>query len=221
MRVALCRSFLFAVVAVTTLATTGQAATLNLRFVGPGVSGNLDVTYGTTADGKYSQAFEATGISGTFTDTNNGLNIVDATITGLVPLNISSPEPTNLLAPANFSKFAIASGSAFGDFSYDNLIWPTGSVQTATDYAGAGGYLDIYGLLFTIDGGYTVNFWSNGATGGSVDYGVGVATSSLQYDYVSAGVSVVPEIDPAGLGSVLALVTGAFALSERRRLKVA
>jgi len=33
--------------------------------------------------------------------------------------------------------------------------------------------------------------------------------------------NAVPEIDPAGMGSVLALVTGALALIERRRLKVA
>jgi len=34
-------------------------------------------------------------------------------------------------------------------------------------------------------------------------------------------VSAVPEIDPAGMGSVLALVTGALGLLERRRLKAA
>jgi hypothetical protein len=33
--------------------------------------------------------------------------------------------------------------------------------------------------------------------------------------------SAVPEIDPAGIGSVLALVTGALGLLERRRLKTA
>jgi len=33
--------------------------------------------------------------------------------------------------------------------------------------------------------------------------------------------SAVPEIDPAGMGSVLALVTGALGLLERRRLKTA
>jgi hypothetical protein len=35
------------------------------------------------------------------------------------------------------------------------------------------------------------------------------------------GGAAVPEIDPAGMGSVMALVTGALALIERRRLKVA
>ena len=34
-----------------------------------------------------------------------------------------------------------------------------------------------------------------------------------------ASPSSVPEIDPAGMGSVLALVTGALGLLERRRLK--
>jgi hypothetical protein len=33
--------------------------------------------------------------------------------------------------------------------------------------------------------------------------------------------SAVPEIDPAGLGSVLALLGGVLGLVERRRLKVA
>ena len=32
-------------------------------------------------------------------------------------------------------------------------------------------------------------------------------------------ITPVPEIDPAGMGSVLALVTGALGLLERRRLK--
>ena len=33
--------------------------------------------------------------------------------------------------------------------------------------------------------------------------------------------SAVPEIDPAGMGSILALVSGALCLLERRRLKTA
>lgn len=47
--------------------------------------------------------------------------------------------------------------------------------------------------------------------------------SSL-YDYnlaFQATLSAVPEIDPAGMGSVLALVTGALGVLERRRLKAA
>ena len=41
------------------------------------------------------------------------------------------------------------------------------------------------------------------------------------YQFATPRASGVPEIDPAGLGSVLALVAGVLGLVERRRLKVA
>jgi len=41
------------------------------------------------------------------------------------------------------------------------------------------------------------------------------------YQFATPQASGVPEIDPAGLGSVLALVAGVLGLVERRRLKVA
>jgi hypothetical protein len=39
-----------------------NAGTVNFSFAGPGVSGTIALTYGPATDGKYSQAFEATGI---------------------------------------------------------------------------------------------------------------------------------------------------------------
>jgi len=204
---------------------TAHAETYSYGFSGPGVSGLVNLTYGTAGDATYPQALKVTGISGTMTDTNNGLSIVNAAITGLVPLAVATPEVTNLLAPADFSKFYIASGSAFGDYSYDNLFWPNGSVQTASDYSAHGGFLDIYGLLFTIDGGYSVNFWSNGDSGSGVDYGLGVSLgvspTAVQYDYLSGGVSApVPEIDPSSFGSAFALLIGSLGLVERRARRV-
>src|ERR1700761_7005542 len=79
-----------------------HASVLNFDFIGPGVSGSLQFSYGTATD-PVSGGFEMTGISGTFTDTNNGLNIVNAPITTLVPLTHSAPESSNLLAPNDFS----------------------------------------------------------------------------------------------------------------------
>lgn len=206
-------------------AAASSAGTLGFDFVGAGVSGRIDLTYGSTTDAKYpspgfpEQAFEVTGISGRFTDTNNGLNIVNASITGLAPLNVSSPSSYNLLAPANYSKFYVAAGTNLnrGRLTYDNLVWPNGSPATASGAQWAeykGGYFDIYGLLFEIDGGYTVNFWNVQNN----DYGLAVATAAQQFDYVASGVSLVPEIDPNGVGSVLAFVTAALGLLERRRL---
>ena len=174
-----------------------NGATFNFTFAAAGVSGTVQLTYGTATDAKYPQAFEVTGISGTFSDSNNGLNIVNVPIGALVPITHDAPEPTNLLAPNDFSRFAVAAGQDHGSLSYDNLYYPTGSPQTASDYPLHGGFLDIYGLLFNIGGGRVVNIWSNGdlsGTGtGSVDYGVSVATANTVLDYVDGGVSITPE----------------------------
>jgi hypothetical protein len=197
-----------------------NAGTIALGFSGPGVSGTVQLTYGTATDSKYPQAFEVTGISGTFTDTNNGLNIVNAAISSLVPITHDTPEPTNLLAPNDFSRFAVTAGLSpqnNGFLTYDNLFYPGGSPQTASDYPVSGGFLDIYGLLFEIGGGRVVDFWSNGdfsGTGtGPIDYGVAVATHAAALDYVSGGVSLTPE------PSTIALIGGGLLglLIRRRR----
>jgi hypothetical protein len=175
-----------------------KASTFGFSFVGAGVSGTISLTYGTTADGKYPDAFDVTAISGTFSDSNNGLGIFNASIGPLIAISPAAPDPTNLLAPDDFSKFAVASGlpaQSNGALTYDNLFYPAGSPPTASDYPLHGGFLDIYGLLFDIGGGEVVDLWSNGTpTGaGPIDYGVAVATSATDLDYVSSGVTVTPE----------------------------
>jgi hypothetical protein len=199
-----------------------QASTFDFTFTGPGVSGSIDLTYGTATDAKYPDAFEVTGVSGSFTDTNNGLNIVNAPIGALVTVRHHKPEATNLLAPHDFSRFSVGTGLPpvnNGVLTYDNLFWPGGSPPTASDYPLHGGYLDIYGLMFNIGGGRVVDLWSNGdatMTGdGPIDYGVAVATRSSALDYVSGDVSASPEPEAYGLfGTGL---FGAF-LWRRRRL---
>ena len=168
-----------------------NASTFDFTFAGPGVSGTVKLTYGAATDTKYSKAFEVTGISGTFSDSNNGLNIVNAPIGPLEPIKHDSPEPTNLLAPNDFSRFAVAAGLGpenNGVLTYDNLYYPAGSPPTATDYQVHGGFLDIYGLMFDIGGGRVVDFWSNGdfsgTDAGPIDYGVAVATHDAALDYV-------------------------------------
>ncbi len=171
------------------------ASTVSYSFLGPGVSGTVQLTYGSSTDSKYpGQAYEITGISGTFSDSNNGLNIVNAAVGPLEAINFATPESTNLLAPNDFSKFTVAAGTAHGALTYDNLYWPGGSPQTASSYPPHGGILDIYGLLFDIGGGKVVDLWSAGQTGPDpINYGVAVATSATALDYVSTGVVVSPE----------------------------
>lgn len=136
--------FLYAAAALflASLTVQANASAFEFSFTGSGVSGTIALTYGTATDSKYPQAFEVTGISGRFSDSNNGLNLVNAPILGLVPINRATPEATNLLAPHNFSRFAVATGlppEGNGFLTYDNLYYPGGSPQTASDYPFAGG----------------------------------------------------------------------------------
>ena len=176
-----------------------SAATFDFNFAGPGVFGSITLTYGVGTDAKYPQAFEVTGITGTFTDSNNGLNIVNEAILGLEPINHATPEAANLLAPNDFSKFAVAAGlpaDNHGSLSYDNLFYPGGSPQTASDYTFHGGFFDIYGLMFHISGDRVVNLWSFGDFSGvgaiPIEYGIAVATKDNALDY-TGGVAAVPE----------------------------
>ncbi len=170
-----------------TAATGSTHANLLVSFSGGGVSGSLSLTLSGATDQIYGNAYEVTGISGTFSDANNGLDIVNALVGSLVSITNATPESGNLLAPYDFSRFPVASGlppDSNGNVTYDNLFWPGGSPQTGSDYPFGGGFLDIYGLMFSIDGGEVVNLWSNGT---GMGYGVAVATSANALDYIGDG----------------------------------
>jgi hypothetical protein len=92
--------------------------------------------------------------------------------------------------------FSVGSGLppvSNGVVTYDNLFWPGGAPPVAADFDGAGGFLDIYGLAFTIGGGVLVDLFDNGVGAFSgIDYGgfgVVVANHDVALDYVSAGVA--------------------------------
>ena len=201
-----------------------RAQSYNFSFTGPGVGGTLMLTYGAATDAKYPNAFEVTGISGSIFDSNNGLGLTNVSAGSLVPINHAAPEPTNLLAPNDFSKVAVTSGlppQSGGFVSYDNLFWPAGSPQTASDYPPSGGFLDIYGLLFNIGNGQFVNIWSNGSgpDGGPADYGFSVSTASTSQDYVAGGVMATTTPEPGTLWLVGSGLVGLVGM-RRRTIKI-
>ena len=209
------------------LSIQARAASFAFTLSGSGVSGAVQLTYspnpntgvlpGTSPNpvdpiGSYI----VTGISGAFSDAAIGVN---STITGIVLSNPATPDPTNLLAPHSFSFYPVTDGvpgpgGVAPGLTYDDLFYPGGSPQTATDYRFHGGFLDIYGLVFTLANGDAVNFWSNGDMGGGTTYGAAVTDGTSVLDYVG-GVSVaVPE--PASW-AIMMIGLGVLGASLRRR----
>jgi hypothetical protein len=98
-----------------------HAAVYAFNFSGPGVGGTLNLSYEPNPNvGPLPQtapnpvdpvgSFIITGLSGTYSDA--ALGISNVAVTGLVPLNRVSPEPSNLLAPNSFSLLPVSNGVA-------------------------------------------------------------------------------------------------------------
>lgn len=177
--------------AFTSTAATASVAIYNVS--GSGISGTIRLTFspnpntGTLGSSPNTVdpvgSYVVTGVTGTLSDANIALNNV--AISMLVPRNPALPQPTNLLAPASFGFYPVTGGlpspqGTAPGLSYDDLYYPGGSPQTASDYPFHGGVLDIYGIVFTLAGGDAVNLWSNGDMGKGVGYGIGITNGVRQ-----------------------------------------
>ena len=225
---------LVALLVTMSAAATAQAGTYNFTFSGSGVSGTAQLTTAVNPNTGVLPLTSpnpvdpigssiVTGISGTFSDATLGIS--NAAITGLVPTNPATPEPANLRSPHSFGRFIVANGVPLGGgevapgVSYDNLFYPGGSPQAASDYPFHGGIFDIYGILFTIDTGLVVNFWSNGSFGAGASYGTAVTDGTDVLDYV--GNVAAPGVPEAATWAMLITGLGAIGTGLRRRRMLA
>lgn len=223
-----------ALIAATSLAFQAQAASFAFNLAGSGVSGSIELTYAVNPNtgvlgGTSPNAVDpigsyiVTGAAGSISDSNIGLS---STITGIVLSQPANPTADNLLAPHSFGFFPIGGGiptpgGLAPGFSYDNLFYPAGSPQVASDYPFHGGILDIYGMVFTLADGNAVNLWSNGNFGAGPTYGAGVTDGQSVLDYVGAvSLAAVPEPESWALMIVGLGLVGA-ATRRRNRLRPA
>lgn len=142
--------------------------------------------------------------------------IVDATggfsghaITGVQPLNGASPSAGEYL-PGSFSAL-LASNAPHGDpaVTFDNLFYASGSPlvclnidsngNTTIGYPFSGGFLDVYGVVFTLDNGDLLDLWSNGVMPGpGLNYGaILFAPATQNYQVLSSQFNGVRATVPA------------------------
>jgi len=204
------------------------AASVSIHFNGTSANGHATLTvgpdpYAGQPDGDPAGAQAITGAAGAFSDATLGIN--NASITGLLALNFA-PAPPNekLLKSYSFHVFDPAADPTKG-FSYDNLFYADGSplVCLAADgtplYPFYGGFLDIFGVMFTLDNGDLLGLWSNGETPGmGLNYGYSVirptATGFQLLGSQAEGVAATTVPEP---GALLLLGSGLLGVFAWRR----
>ena len=214
-----------------------RADVWGFSFSGAGVSGQVELTVqpnvsptdpnascGTLGNNPCRSdpvgAYKITNISGVFSDTNGGLNIVNRAITGLVPISPSLPrDPVfDPLVPTSLSFIDYTNEANPGSaLSYDNLFYPAGA-PVVCDWLFTGTAIDIYGVAFTLSNGDTAVVWGDGNyNNGLLTYGAAVTDGVNELDYQFSGIDgAIPE--PQSYAIVLAGL-GALGLARRRRVR--
>jgi hypothetical protein len=164
-----------------------------------------------------------TGVGGFFSDANLGISNV--AITGFVA---TVPDPGNAPFATSLSRLSVPGGTLpeldSNALTYSNLFYPGGAPDTCNDGL-LGGYLDVFGMLLTLNNGDDVEVWSDsGGPNNSAIYGIAVAGPvsvdetevETALDYIGGGLTMtVPE--PASILLLGTAMLGALGFSQRSR----
>jgi hypothetical protein len=161
-------------------------------------------------------AYRITGITGTFSDAIDGIS--GAAITGLVPINPANERDLvfDPLVPSSLSFIDYPGGA----LTYNNLYFPGGSpIDCAFPYSGT--FVDVFGVAFTVAGGYTVDLWGDGDLHGpgTTTYGVGVTDGTQGLAYQFDGVSAAAGVPEPSTWALMLIGFGGlgFGLRQARR----
>jgi PEP-CTERM motif len=206
------------------LTPAARADSFTFAFNGGGMSGSGVLTVSNTPVPGVPGGRQITGITGTFSDSNLGIS--NAAILGVVPAGLPSPINSDgtFLPTGDAATFGFSSDNLFYSAANSPAVCPPPPPGDPHEpYPFGGGLFDIYGLLFNVQGGYSVDLWSNGVVPGfGLTYGVGdskdgTVLSTFGEPFSGTSVSVTATPEP---GSFLLLGTGAMAAlgMMRRRL---
>ncbi|HEX5953594.1 MAG TPA: PEP-CTERM sorting domain-containing protein [Rhodanobacteraceae bacterium] len=215
------------------------ATPVQIGFNGAGGSGHVSLTVESDSTaGDPAGAQVVTDANGTFSDTTLGLDHV--AITGVLARNFATPNDTvpdpgddplpfpPVPFPASYSALSVLNPPGQDTaITYDDLFYPDGSPRTCWDYPFSGGFLDVYGVMFTLANGGFVDLWSDGVMSpGGLTYGFAVMlpnddpagnwVSDFQFNGVHAAV---PEPDSVWMlgASLLGLLAWRRSVETRRR----
>jgi PEP-CTERM motif len=193
---------LLALAAFVAVSPAAKADQFSFSFSGGGIFASGIITTSSVPVPGVPGAFQVIGATGTFSDTTAG--IASTAITGV--------QTTSLPSGINPDGTFVPPGTAAGGsgFSYDNLFYPAGNSPAVCPPPGpgdpeppfpyGGGLLDIYGVLFTTQGGYNIDVWSNGVIPGfGLTYGVGDSLNGVvltTYGEPFSGTSVGGTVTP-------------------------
>src|ERR1039457_3530341 len=214
------RRFGYAVLTVLAIASLARAGTLTFSFSGGGITSSGTLTFVPVADSTSGVSTpgtnEITGITGIFTDSNDGIS---GAITGLyTPLSYITPLTSTSANPVAFTTAVL---------SYDDLFFPAGnSPLDCPGYPFSSGDFDILGVAFNVTGGYVGGIFSNGNFPGYSGpvYAAADANSTTELDNPNSGgtlpepVGVVGTFNAPGVpepGTLLLLAGGLGALAIR------